>query len=151
MSRQYIPFTIVINDIPIIIYPVKDENPLNEIFKSKEEIVEHIDNLYKENGSLKIGQYHIIFVWNLNKQRMTDVWIHEMKNWSNSGPLISCKTFRGYQECTDAGIASGDSLIVLGREEELRRNCKNIEEYVDRSNILPEFPKDFAPDREFGK
>jgi hypothetical protein len=149
MSRQYIPFTIRIENIPLIIYPVKDENPLEEVFSNKDEIIEHIENLYKQNSSLIKGEYHILFIWNLNKERMTDVWIHEMENWSDSGPLISCKTFRGYKECNDAGIASGDSIIVLGREEELRRNSKDMESYVDRSIILPEFPEGFAPDSKF--
>jgi hypothetical protein len=72
-----------------------------------------------------------------------------MGNWSDSGPLISCKTFRGYQECTDAGIASGDSIIVLGREEELRRDSKDLETYVDRLKNLPDFPEGFTPDTEF--
>jgi hypothetical protein len=151
MSRQYIPFTIKIKNIPLIIYPVKDENPLEEIFNNEEGIIEHIKNLYKQNPSLIKGEYHILFVWNLNKERMTDVWIHEMENWSDSGPLISCKTFRGYEECSDAGIASGDSIIVLGREEELRRKSKDIDSYVNRSIILPEFPERFTPDSKFGK
>ncbi|KUK77570.1 MAG: hypothetical protein XD93_0228, partial [candidate division WS6 bacterium 34_10] len=122
MSRQYIPFTIKIENIPLIIYPVKDENPLEEVFDNKKEIIEHINKLYKQNTLLIKGEYHVLFVWNLDKERMTDIWIYEMENWSDSGPLISCKTFRGCEECTDAGIASGDSIIVLGREEELRRN-----------------------------
>jgi hypothetical protein len=149
MSRQYIPFTIRVEDIPLIIYPVKDENPLEEVFSNKDEIIKHIENLYKQNSSLIKGEYHILFVWNLNKERMTDVWIHEMENWSDSGPLISCKTFRGYKECSDAGIASGDSIIVLGREEELRRNSTDIESYVNRFDNIPNFPKGFAPDTEF--
>lgn len=151
MSRQYIPFTIFIKDIPIIIYPVKDENPLEEVFNSKEDIKDHINELYNSNPSLKTGQYHILFVWNLNRDRMTDVWIYEMENWSDSGPLILCKTFRKYKECSDAGIASGDSIIVLGREEELRRQSKDIDSYVDRSNKLPTFPEGHTPDTEFNE
>jgi hypothetical protein len=73
MSRQYIPFTIKVENIPLIIYPVKDENPLEEIFSSKNQIVEHINSLYSKNESLLKGEYHILFVWNLNKERMTDV------------------------------------------------------------------------------
>ena len=149
MSRQYIPFTIKIQNIPLIVYPVKDENPLEKVFTNKEDIVKHIKELYKQNPTLTIGEYHILFVWNLEKERMTDVWIHQMENWSDSGPLISCKTFRGYKECTDAGIASGDSIIVLGREEQLRRNSKDIGTYVERSKKLPEFPNGFTPDTEF--
>ena len=149
MSRQYIPFTIEVENIPLIVYPVKDENPLEEVFNNKEDIVKHINELYKQNPVLIVGEYHILFVWNLDKERMTDVWIHKMENWSDSGPLISCKTFRCYEECTDAGIASGDSIIVLGREEELRRHSKDIGTFIDRSKKLPEFPNGFTPDTEF--
>jgi hypothetical protein len=151
MARQYKPFTIEINNIPIIIYPVKDENPLNEIFNNEEEIIKHIEELYQKNPILEKGEYHILFVWNLEKERMTDIWIYEMENWSDSGPLLSCETFRGYSKCSDAGIASGDSIIVLGREEELRRTSNNLESYTDRSKILPSFPNGLAPDSRFSK
>jgi len=80
---------------------------------------------------------------------MTDVWIHTMENWSDSGPLVECRTFRNLEPCTDAGIASGDSLIVLGREEELRRDLKILEDYSDRSKHLPAFPDDIMPTEKF--
>jgi hypothetical protein len=81
---------------------------------------------------------------------MTDVWIHDMQNWSDSGPLIECITFRGLEICHDAGIASGDSIIVLGREEELRRSSKDLTEYVDRSEHTPQFPEGMMPTEIFG-
>lgn len=149
MSRQYKPFTIKVNNIPLIVYPVKDENPLEEIFANKKEIKEHIEKLYEANKSIQKGDYHILFVWNLEKEGMTDVWVHDMKNWSDSGPLLSCLTFRGLKECYDAGIASGDSIIVLGREEELRRKINSLKEYLDRTKYTPEFPEGMQPDTEF--
>jgi len=151
MSRQYIPFTIKVNNIPLIIYPVKDENPLRDIYENQQEIVGHIKKLYKGNTSLQTGDYHILFIWNLDNERMTDVWIYEMENWSDSGPLLSCITFRNLKKCLDAGIASGDSIIVLGREEELRRKCNTIDTYIDRSKHLPEFPEGLTPNIEFPK
>ena len=80
---------------------------------------------------------------------MTDVWIHDMHNWSNSGPLLTCITFRDLDECHDAGIASGDSIIVLGREEELRRNIRDLQQYFDRDKYLPQFPSGFSPKDSF--
>ena len=82
---------------------------------------------------------------------MTDVWIHDMKNWSDSGPLVECFTFRGLNKCKDAGIASGDSLIVLAREEELRRKMSNLSEYVNRDKHIPDFPRGMKPKESFYK
>ena len=82
---------------------------------------------------------------------MTDVWIHDMTNWSDSGPLLECITFRDLVVCDDAGIASGDSVIVLGREEELRRSVGNLREYVNRSKYNPDFPSCMTPTESFYK
>lgn len=153
-ARQYKPFSYKQVKIPLIVYPVKDENPLEEIFdrSDKKSIQKHIDKLYEKNRQeLSKGDYHILFVWNLEGNRMTDVWIHDMQNWSDSGPLVECITFRNLERCHDAGIASGDSLIVLGREEELRRKVKNLEEYTDREKHISNFPEGMQPTESFYK
>ena len=147
-ARQYKPFSYQVNKIPLIVYPVKDENPLREIFRppNGDSIKKHLDKLYRsQQNLLSKGSYHILFVWNLHQRKMTDVWIHNLKNWSDSGPLVECLTFRDLQQCHDAGIASGDSLIALGREEELRRRLKNLPEYLDRLKYQPIFPEGLQP------
>lgn len=152
VARQYRPFTYTWKSIPLIVYPAKDENPLLNIFDPKDSssIQKHLDRLYQRNNKrLNKGNYHILFIWNLEGHRMTDVWIHSMANWSDSGPLLECITFRDLKICNNAGIASGDSVIVLGREEELRRRVGNIKEYVDRNKYLPVFPKGMQPVEEF--
>lgn len=154
VARQYKPFTHHFGNIPLIVYPVKDENPLKEVFDSKNSISIqlHVNKLYEKNrDKLSKGNYHILFVWNLDKHRMTDVWIFDMKNWSDSGPLVECIIFRDLEVSSDAGIASGDSLIVLGREEELRRKVGNLEEYIDRSRRVPKFPSGMQPTEDFYK
>ncbi len=154
MCRQYLPFNYNIKDIPLIIYPVKDENPLDEIFDASNHmsIQNHLIKLYKKHiKTLNKGHYHILFMWNLNKNRMTDVWIHDTTNWTDSGPLLECITFRNLDVCEDAGIASGDSIIVLGREEELRRKVGNLDQYVNRQVYLPDFPKGMKPTETFYK
>jgi hypothetical protein len=152
-ARQYRPYSTKINNKPLIIYPVRDENPLQEVFDKSdlESINNHLKNLYKKfKNKLSQGSYHIIFVWNLESQRMTDVWIYDMKDWSgNSGPILECLTFRELEECNNAGIASGDSIIALGREEELRRISRDLEEYLDRSKEQPEFPEGMQPEGDY--
>ena len=153
-ARQYKPFTYKHKDIPLIVYPVKDENPLKEVFDPADNnsIQNHLDELYKKHeDQLSKGDYHILFVWNLEKHRMTDVWIHDMKNWSDSGPLVECIIFRDLEVSKDAGIASGDSLIVLGREEELRRKVGNLGDYVNREKHVPDFPEGLQPTEPFYK
>jgi hypothetical protein len=146
---QYIPFNHKINDIDLIVYPVLDENPLEEIFTNEEDIKVHLNELYEINNITE-GRYHILFVWNLDKQRMTDIWIHKLENWSEGcGPLLEVITFKKYKQTNDAGIASGDSIITLGREEELRRNTNTLEDYLDRSKLLPDFMPGFKPNKKF--
>lgn len=152
-ARQFKPFSYQANNIPLIVYPVKDENPIREIFQpaNEESIKKHLDQLYKSWSKLLAkGSYHILFVWNLDKHKMVDVWLHDMKNFSDSGPLIECITFRDLERCSDAGIASGDSLIALAREEELRRRVNNLSDYLDRVKCQPEFPDDLQPQEKFG-
>ena len=151
-ARQYKPFSHKFKNTPLIVYPVKDENPLEQIFSPPNEktITKHLDSVYRKNKQLLTkGDYHILFVWNLEGHKMVDIWIHDMQNWSDSGPLIECITFRDLQRCHDAGIASGDSIIALGREEELRRSIKDLNEYVDRKKYMPNFPEGLQPKESF--
>ncbi len=148
-DRQYIPFSHKINNISLIIYPAKDENPVYDVFKNKGEIKKYLNELFARHPEINRGEYHIIFVWNLENQRMADIWVHSMKNWSDSGPMIECYIFKGLEICNDAGIASGDGIIVLGREEELRRKIGKLEEYVNREKYIPEFLDEYRPVEEY--
>lgn len=149
MSRIYKPYNLELNKTPIIVYPIKDENPLEKVFKSNNHIIKHLKELYGKYEDLEEGDYHIVFVWNLEGKRMTDVWIHSLENYSDSGPLIDVITFEDTEEVTDAGVASGDSILVLAYEEMLRREVKDLDVYLDRSNVLPKFPMNFGPEDEF--
>ncbi len=148
VQRQYKPFNHVINGVQLIIYPVKDNNPLQAVYdpKDKKQMLSHIEALYaKHSTALSKGNYHILFVWNLNGKRMTDVWVHNIANFADadSGPLLDNYVFKDLGLSKDAGIASGDSIIVLGREEELRRQlgAVKVQEYANREKHMPEFPK----------
>jgi hypothetical protein len=149
MARQYKAFSVQVHNQNLIVYPVLDESPLTDVFQNQAEIIEHLNSLYKNNPNIQKGQYHIVFVWNLERQRMTDVWVHLLNEYSDSGPILECYTFRGMMPCQDAGIASGDSIIALAREEELRRKCANLEIYLNRKEIQAEFPQGLQPDQDF--
>jgi len=145
MERFYIPFNHKIGNITLIIYPAKDENPLKNIIKSEPEIIQNLNKLYSKNKGLNTGTYHIVFIWSYQKKLMFDVWIHDIESATESGPLIDCLTFKEFELSTDTGIASGDSIFVLGREDELRRQSSNLDSYLNRMIIIPNFPGDFKP------
>lgn len=145
MDRFYIPFNYKIENVPIIIYPAKDENSLKNIIKTEDDIKLQLNKLYSKYKELIKGSYHIIFIWNLENKLMFDVWIHDIENFTDSGPIIECLTFRSFERSYDVGMASGDGLIVLGREEELRRTCNSLDAYINRIVLMPNFPQDFKP------
>lgn len=150
-ARQYCPFSYLIRTTPLIIYPVIDEPSLHELLRGEDGIKHHLDELYQRHqATFSKSTYHIVFVWSLEGHIMTDVWLHNMEFWNTtSGPLLECHTFRDLEKCNDAGIASGDTIIVLGREEELRRSLPDIATYVNRALHTPTFPFDMQPVERF--
>lgn len=153
-AKQYKPFTYFFEDIPLIVYPIKDEHPLDKLFdrNNSSSIQKALDKLYEKNKNILLnGTYHIVFVWKrLEDTRMADIWVHNMDNFADpgSGPLIDCFIFKDLERSHDAGIASGDS-IVLGQEKKLRRNFDDITEFANRDKHMPEFPEGTTPSEDY--
>ena len=146
-ARQYLPVYLEAHGKKLIVYPAKDEVPLSDI-TDREDLIRKLEALYASDESLATGEYHIIFAWNKDGALMFDVWIHTLNEHSDSGPLLE---FHGYQNCQPVqmdDVASGDSVIVLGREEESRRNFISTSEYI-KAKKLPDFAEDMVPAEEF--
>ena len=143
--RLYIPFTIFSKDLPPrIVYPARDEGRLDRVFKRTDPraLHCHLEQLYKQHQEIRTGSYHVVVIWSLKGVAMTDVWIMSMDNYyALSGPFVICKTFAGMKPSADTGLASGDTLLMLGAEEELRRYLhRPIKEYANRAKYLPNLP-----------
>lgn len=151
-DRFYIPFSLKIVDKPLIVYLVKDENPLTNVFdsKTKRSVVSHLKRLYSKNkAALSKGLYHIVFLWNLKNHRMADVWIHTLNSIAEkSGPLQEVHIFQDLQPY-HIEVSSGDTLIVLAREEELRRKMADMKKYLNRPKYIPDFPFEMQPYEDF--
>lgn len=150
-GRFYMPFTYVISGAPVIVYPVRDENDLGAVFRplSEASIVRHLQELYAAHGaSFGNRTYDIVFVWSDGQNRMTDWWCHDGRADTDSGPISTCHTFQGLEECSQNGHASNDTLIVLGREAELwdkmEAMLRSIS-YPYRPQLMPAFPDRLAP------
>lgn len=154
-ARFYRPFTKEFGSRPSIVYPARDsEHPLGRAYSPADMsgIVAHLDELYATHPDrLERGTHHIVFAWALGTVAMTDIWMHDENPTSHtSGPLVNVETFDGLEPSVDVGVASGDTLIVLGREEELRRHTGELTVYLSREIIMPDLPDGFCLDRPFG-
>lgn len=137
----YNPFRLEIKNVPIIVYPSQGlENVLDRT--NKYSIERNLFTLYKRNSD-KIrekGEYHIVIQWAEKGKPdiMTDVWIYDKVESWGSGPLVDAKVFRDEQIVKDIGVGCGNELIMLGREEEHRRNASSLKEYL--RGIRPTLP-----------
>lgn len=148
--HQYKPFTHTINGIPLIIYAVKNNNDLHDIAPTQQAVCNYLDMVYKANSErLERGLYHIIFTWNRAGLFMTDVWIHQ-QNMSDAvagkTTLEACVVFKGTQPYVAAGIASENTLVTLGREQEHAWRSATLESYLNRHESMPDFPEGYAPE-----
>lgn len=155
MSSFYKPFTTRIHSLPVIVYPCTGlEKSLSR--NEKQSISQHLESLYQANDQLlNAGTYHLIILWNESsgdpkiesKDVMTDVWIFDkIESWG-SGPLVDVKIFRNHQVVSDIGVSAGDGLLLLGREEELRRSSSSLDDYLFGERC--KLPRDIAPVEEW--
>ncbi len=148
MAGFYKPFTTHVKEKPFIVYPcVGLEKVLTRT--DKDSIQNHLNKLYELNISfLNVGTYHIVILWDEasdDKEAqsidiMTDVWIFDKIDSWGSGPLVDVKIFRNCNLESNIGVSAGDGLVMLGREEEHRRNSTSLDAYLLGSRAsLPEY------------
>ncbi len=155
MAGFYKPFTTKVNQKPVIIYPcIGLEKVLDR--SAAQSIERHLEKLYSVNNELlKSGEYHIIILWdeasddkNANSiDVMSDVWIFDKLDSWGSGPLVDVKIFRNMSLETGIGVSAGDGLVILGREEEVRRVAKSLDDYLNGTRA--KLPDDIAPQEDF--
>ena len=76
---------------------------------------------------------------------MVDLWCFTKNPVDDiSGPLVEAQVIRAGEPTLEQGIASGNTLIVLGLEEQQRRASKNLVDYL-RSR--PQLPADISKTR----
>ena len=64
-----------------------------------------------------------------------------------SGPLGEVRVFRNGELSNNLGMASGNTLLVLGYEEKLRRQSKDLKGYLKGS--VPKLPLELSNGKNF--
>jgi hypothetical protein len=125
--------------VQVIVYPDKDAKAAFGA-RSWDDISELLTTLFKKDEAYyRASAYVIVFMWSYNGDRMFDVWrFTENHVDDRSGPLGEVMVYRNEERCTDLGLASGNTLLVLGHEERLRRQSADTTTYLKgKSPQLP--------------
>lgn len=86
----------------------------------------------------KETQYFIAFCWATDGTVMVDLWrFTENPVDKVSGPLADLSVFQNGKKQTGFGVASGNTLLILGIEEQHRRRCRTLTAYLKASPRLP--------------
>jgi hypothetical protein len=92
-------------------------------------------------GSARWAQvpiYLVAFCWRDGTTPMVDLWCFSKNPVDDiSGPLVEAQVIRAGQATLERGIASGNTLMVLGLEEQQRRATKSIADYLSSRPALP--------------
>lgn len=142
MSQFYKPIPLTIQNIPILVYPMKGiEELVNRGDNSSIQL--HLEKLYRANEGVVIGKLHIAILWVDDSHIMTDIWQYTQIETENTGFTIDCKTFQDIEPITGNGLTASDGLIMLGREtefqEKVRKQSRSIDKFVfGERPILPD-------------
>lgn len=98
-----------------------------------------LETMKKQQKLLLGTDYCIAGAWADGKSRMLDVFAFDTGgNWF-SNPEVRNAVFRdGKKEKTDV-ISCETTLLILGKESELRRSSQHIDEYFERFPELKEY------------
>lgn len=158
LSKQYLPLTASCQNIPIVIYPAKDDGRLERVFsRSQPGLIEDyvIKIIQNHEANYRDADMVLAYVWNQNNTPCTDIWKVNRNNISDdSGLLYNAYIYRDLEVTTALGIASGNSSIVLTAEEMLLRELvmKNGLSFIDasdRTKYNARFPIGYVPDESF--
>lgn len=99
----------------VIIYPDRDALDAYVDF-SYEDMRVYFEKILAENKEYyDNAEYIISFIWSFEKDKMVDMWKFNSNHVDDrSGPLSEVKIFQNGKECTNLGMASGNTLLVLG-------------------------------------
>ncbi len=133
----------------IIVWPDADAKDSYKYFSEKE-LLSYIKNIILSDKYYNNASYIIAFIWSLNGEKMVDMWkFNDNHIDDRSGPLGNVKVYRERKACNELGLASGNTLLVLGYEEKLRRQSKNLKSYLN--GPIPKLPMEIMNGKDFFK
>lgn len=136
-----------INGVQVIVWPDADAKKSYGGMDEKA-IESYLADIINSDPYYSDAAYIIAFIWNMNGDRMVDMWKFNNNHIDDrSGPLGDVRVYREGKVCNDLGLASGNTLLVLGYEEKLRRQSKDLKSYLD--GPVPVLPLEIVNGKDF--
>lgn len=136
-----------VNGIQVIVWPDADARESYKGF-SEAQLGEYIKNIISSDEYFKDTSYIIAFIWSLNGEKMLDVWkFNENHVDDRSGPLGDVRLYQEGKLCNDMEIVSGNTLMILGYEEKIRRQSKDLKGYL--KGPAPKLPLELMNGKDF--
>lgn len=134
--------------IQIIIWPDADAKTSYSDFNSADLEAYIIDIIATDFEYYQDSSYIIGFIWSNEGQKMIDIWKF-IDNYvdDRSGPLGDARVYKEKEPCFGLSLASGNTLLVLGYEEKLRRQSKDLKSYL--SGPVPKLPLEIVNGKDF--
>ncbi len=157
-TKQYLPISYELKNIPVILYPAKDDGVLEKAFSRHEPGVleAYVSSVIEQDfGFFKDADVILAYVWNQEQTPYCDIWKINRNNLSDdSGFLYDVRIYNDHRRITDTGVASGNSSIVVTSEEMLLRDLiikgsLPVAKAADRKRYQARFPVGFVPAEDF--
>lgn len=156
LTKQYCPITHQFNEIPVIIYPSKDDGRLDTLFSRGERwcLEVYVDSILNEIEKID-ADILLAIPWWASWEKYCDIWKIKRNNYSDdSWFLYDVGIFKDTKQISDMWIASGNTSIVITSEEMLLRDLimkkgLTFEEAANRNVYQARFPVWYVPEEEF--
>jgi hypothetical protein len=136
-----------IDDLQIIVWPDVGAKQSYRDFSEKK-LGEYIKNIISSDKYYSDSTYIIAFIWSLDGRKMIDIWKFNNNHVDDrSGPLGDVRVYKEGKLCNDQGLASGNTLMVLGYEEKLRRQSVDLKGYLKGPS--PKLPLEIMNGKDF--
>lgn len=133
-----------------IIYPDRDAGKAY-VDWDYAQMQKYLENIVVKNKIFfDTATYCVGFIWNFESSKMIDLWKFSFNHVDDySGPLSEVKVFKNGKPVDNLGMASGNTFLVLGYEEKLRRQSKDLKDYL--AGPTPKLPLELSNGKDFFK
>lgn len=75
--------------------------------------------------------YYPSRIWGESPVRAMDIHSYAFdKPWNECDPIVDSNVFKNFNRAEEGKVSRETSIIILGKEGELRRKCKNLYDYL---------------------
>jgi hypothetical protein len=141
--------TIKEKKIQIVVWPDVDAKKSYTDMNEKK-LENYFSKIITSDSYYDDTSYIIAFIWTLEGDKMIDIWKFTANSVDDrSGPLGDVRVYKNGKICKNIGISSGNTLLVLGYEEKIRRQAKDLKDYLEGEP--PKLPLEIVNGQKFFK